>query len=110
MLSLISASCSYHTAPPVRFVGSRVGAVRMDGEKEAIQIFDDLSEGQIYGPTKPAHAWPKPWTNLESQARVSSRQEGFERRPGRRQSNVARAGPPSPTAEATHRHACPHLA
>merc|ERR1719353_2482511 len=26
--------------------------------------------GQIYGPTKPAHAWPKPWTNLESQEGV----------------------------------------
>ena len=41
----------------------------MDGEATPA-VFDDLSEGQIYGPTKTAHAWPKPWTNIESQENV----------------------------------------
>jgi sulfite reductase (ferredoxin) len=55
---------------------NRVGAkrcsdARMDGEAPVV-IFDDLGEGQIFGPTKPAHAWPKPWTNLESQENVQS--------------------------------------
>ena len=39
-----------------------------DGGQAA--VFDDLGEKQVYGPTKPAHAWPKPWTNLETQEHV----------------------------------------
>jgi len=49
----------------------RARAVRMepdDGGQAA--VFDDLGEKQVYGPTKPAHAWPKPWTNLETQEHV----------------------------------------
>jgi sulfite reductase (ferredoxin) len=39
-------------------------------EESAETLFPDLSPGQIYGPTNPAHAWPKPWTNLYKQEKV----------------------------------------
>jgi sulfite reductase (ferredoxin) len=42
----------------------------MDAIAEPAPVFDDLSEGQIVGPTKPGHMWEKPWTNLESQEHV----------------------------------------
>jgi sulfite reductase (ferredoxin) len=58
-----------YVAPTLRVGGGQRAAVRMDGEAPAV-VFDDLSEGQIIGPTKPAHEWPKPWTNLESQEAV----------------------------------------
>ena len=35
------------------------------------ELFGESSElGQIFGPTNPAHAWEKPWTNLETQEGV----------------------------------------
>ena len=59
-----------YVGPPPLAVGRR-GAVRMDTEEDApIAIFDDMNLGQTVGPTAPAHAWPKPWTNLESQETV----------------------------------------
>jgi len=33
-------------------------------------LVEDLSDGQKYGPTAPAHAWSKPWTNLHEQEAV----------------------------------------
>jgi len=43
----------------------------MDSEVAEI-VFDDLNHGQKYGPTSPAHEWPKPWTNLHKQEAVQS--------------------------------------
>merc|ERR1719160_1522244 len=34
------------------------------------ELFPDLVAGQNWGPTRPAHAWPKPWTNLHKQEKV----------------------------------------
>jgi sulfite reductase (ferredoxin) len=50
----------------------RVRPLRKAAETEVAEapIFDDLSPGQIYGPTRPAHEWPKPWTNLVKQEKV----------------------------------------
>ena len=48
----------------------RARAVRMEPDDGGQAVFDDLGEKQVYGPTKPAHAWPKPWTNLETQEHV----------------------------------------
>lgn len=49
----------------------RARAVRMEPDEGGqAAVFDDLGEKQVYGPTKPAHAWPKPWTNLETQEHV----------------------------------------
>ena len=42
----------------------------MDGEDAVATVFDDLNLGQTIGPTAPAHAWPKPWTNLVEQEAV----------------------------------------
>jgi sulfite reductase (ferredoxin) len=40
-------------------------------KKDAMdEIVQDLSEGQLFGPTKPAHQWDKPWTNLHKQEPV----------------------------------------
>lgn len=38
----------------------------------ADELFPDLSPGQKFGPTKPAHEWPKPWTNRIKQEKVQS--------------------------------------
>jgi len=57
-------------APMARGVGHRAPHVRMDGEEEAVAVFQDLNMGQTIGPTAPAHAWPKPWTNLVDQEAV----------------------------------------
>jgi len=51
----------------------RARSVRMEPtetETPELSVVDDMSPGQLYGPTKPAHAWPKPWTNLEEQEKV----------------------------------------
>ena len=37
---------------------------------ETPAVIEDMSEGQIFGPTAPAHAWSKPWTNLHEQEGV----------------------------------------
>ena len=62
------------THPGASANGLRAGQhlIVMDSEAGVTTVFDDLSEGQIFGPTKPAHAWPKPWTNLESQENVQT--------------------------------------
>jgi len=57
------------------FPGMQVRASTLPQKEEAKDdlmesIFQDLSPGQVYGPTNPAHAWPKPWTNLEKQEKV----------------------------------------
>ena len=72
MLLLASCVAAAYVAPALRtnIGGQRAAAVVMDAEEGAIAVFDDLSEGQVIGPTKPAHEWPKPWTNLESQENV----------------------------------------
>jgi hypothetical protein len=37
---------------------------------ETPAVIEDMSEGQIFGPTNPAHSWSKPWTNLHEQEGV----------------------------------------
>ena len=50
-----------------RHAATRRAAPLMDGESE-FGLAVDL--GQKFGPTAPAHPWPKPWTNLEKQEGV----------------------------------------
>ena len=60
MLQLAACAAAAYVAPVAHLGGGHRGAaarnIRMDGEGEAITVVDDLSEGQIFGPTKPAHA------------------------------------------------------
>lgn len=58
-------------ALPARLPGIRYIPVQMQGAVTE-ETFPDLSEGQKYGPTNPAHAWEKPWTNLKKQETVQS--------------------------------------
>ena len=51
--------------------GARGSAEGGAGGAVAGGLFGESSElGQIFGPTNPAHAWEKPWTNLETQEGV----------------------------------------
>jgi sulfite reductase (ferredoxin) len=78
MLSLVKCSAVVATASAAYLPGaapvskpaaavSRAGRVAMDGEAD---MDFGLGPGQKFGPTAPAHAWEKPWTNLESQETV----------------------------------------
>ena len=69
MLLLGVCVAAGYVGPALPVGGQRRAALRMDTEGVPA-VFDDLNHGQKIGPTKPAHPWKKPWTNLESQEAV----------------------------------------
>ena len=70
MLALLAGGlAASYVGPAMPGGGIRRAAIRMETEELPV-VFDDLNHGQKIGPTKPAHEWPKPWTNLESQEAV----------------------------------------
>jgi sulfite reductase (ferredoxin) len=66
-----TAPLAYVGPVPMR-VSMRRAAVMDESaaSAEAAVLVQDLGEGQIFGPTAPAHPWSKPWTNLHEQEAV----------------------------------------